>query len=140
MTQELGAPFKKGTPNPSKTFWGCDMQMDKNEALKFFERFYRGARGMPHRVGNGEFLIRPFGDGWQIDHPGELATTDFDMMTRLVFMAHHYCYRLSVFDGKFGHLSIAIFKRSRNPGDGFQRHPTIEEALEKFSELIEVEL
>jgi len=61
----------------------------------------------------------------------ELATWDFNEMTRLVFLAHDRCIRVSVSAVSKGVLELAFHKRKRRGGMS-QRHPTLEQAVEDW--------
>lgn len=98
-----------------------------DEAIKFFAELYNGEHHIPDQK------CFPFGQGFIVKHDrGDLATFDFDMLTRLVLMAHRDCYRASVFPFGTNKLKIAIWKRTRE-GSFSHRHPTIEQAIDKFN-------
>ncbi len=100
--------------------------LTEEEAIKFFSEFYQGEHHIPGKV-------KQFGYGWAVNHDrGDLATYDYDQLTSLVLMAHHYCYRVSVAPSSPRHLKIAVWKRQREGGMS-SRHPTIETALETFN-------
>lgn len=74
-----------------------------------------------HHVSN----LRRWGNGIAIDHPGELATFDFNGLTRLVVTAHERCIRAGVrfetreedFEGnkyEETHLVVTFHKRERS--------------------------
>ena len=65
------------------------------------------------------------------NHHGQLATFDFDELTRLVFMAHDKCVRVGVEHGGLKALRIAIWPRNREGGMSM-RHPDIETALSNW--------
>lgn len=92
------------------------------EATKFFSEFYGGEHHLP-RSG-----IKAFGYGFAVTHIGDLATFDFDMLTKLVVMAHDFCYRSSISTSGINRIKIAIWKRNRD-GGFTERHPTIEENI-----------
>lgn len=104
------------------------MEMTLEEAEKFFSEFYRGSHHIPgHKV-------HQFGLGWMVKHDrGDLATWDYNDLTRLVLMGHYYCYRVSVDTHGPRALKICIWKRQRE-GKMCERHPTIEAAIESFME------
>jgi len=106
--------------------------LTNEEATKFFAEFYGGEHHIP-----GHKLYR-FGDGWIAKHycgHGDLATYDFNSLTRLVLMAHRDCYRVCIMPLNFNTIKIAIHKRS--PDGGWSTgHPTIETALEEFNNSI----
>jgi len=97
-------------------------QMPQSSAIQFFSDFYFGSHHFPAK-------IQEWGDGWCINHPGSIATFDFDSMTRLVFMAHDRCIRVGVEHGGPRALRICIWQRVRE-GSMSQRHPTLEQAIE----------
>lgn len=97
-----------------------------DEAEKFFSEFYGGAHHIPgHKV-------HEFGYGYMVKHDREdLATYDFDQLTRLVLMAHRDCYRAAVENHGPRAMKIMIWKRKRT-GSMSERHPTIEQAIERY--------
>lgn len=98
------------------------------EATQFFSDFYFGEHHIPG------YKPKEFGYGWSVNHDrGDLATFDYNQLTRLVFMAHERCIRVSVEAVRNGIIRIAIWKRSGREGSIDMRHPTIEKALETFS-------
>lgn len=101
--------------------------MTKGEAETFFSEFYRGAHHIPgHKV-------HDFGLGWMVKHDrGDMATHDFNDLTRLVLMAHRDCYRASVDSNGSRGLKVCIWKRKRE-GPMDVRHPTIEQAMDLFN-------
>lgn len=99
-------------------------------ALDFFSEYFLGA----HHIPGGERRIQPFGLGFAINYvPGNLSTFDFDGMTRLVFMSHRDCIRAEICGSGPGMVKLAIWQRENRAGRIYERHPTIEQALEKFN-------
>jgi hypothetical protein len=99
-------------------------------AFKFFSELFLGSHHIPGR-GHG---IKNFGMGYCINyHPGNLSTFDLDGLTRLVFMAHRDCIRAEICPSGPGMVKIAIWKREKREGRMYERHPTIEQALEQFN-------
>lgn len=96
------------------------------EARAFFSDFYGGEHHFPAK-------LKPYGLGWAMSHFGVLSTFDADDLTRLVLLAHERCIRVQVEQGGPNRLRIAIWKRERE-GCLYERHPTIEQALERFRE------
>ena len=97
-------------------------QLSIEEATAFFSELYHGAHHIPGK-------IKPFGRGWVVTHNrGDLATYDYNELTRLVIMAHDKCYRVGIMHYNFNSLKIAIWKRKRD-GAMHERHPTIEDAI-----------
>ena len=99
------------------------MHMEKQDAIDFFSTLYRGEHHIP--AGG----IKPFGQGWSVNHYSSLATFDFDELTRLVFLAHDRAVRVEIMQGGPRAVKIAIFQRQRTGDNAWQRHPTIDEAL-----------
>jgi hypothetical protein len=100
------------------------MILSKEEATEFFSIFYRGEHHFP-----GE--LKKFGEGWAMSYLGGLSTFDLNDLTRLVFLAHDKCIRVDVSQGGPNRLRLAVWKRKRE-GSLYERHPTIEQALEKW--------
>ena len=67
-----------------------------------------------------------FSLGWR-----ELATTDFDELTRLVFLAHHFAIRVSIEASTHQYLKLIFHQRGRSGGFS-ENHPTLEQAVERF--------
>ena len=109
--------------------------MTKEEAVRFFSTLYFGEHHIPARGCCGVHGVREFGPGsWYVNHHGDMATYDYDLLTRLVFLAHDSCYRASVENGGPRQVKIVIWKRSGRGGGICHGHPTIEYALEKWRE------
>jgi hypothetical protein len=103
--------------------------LTKEEAIEFFAILFRGEHHIP-RSG-----VKPMGDqGWCVNYYGDLATFDFDSLTRFVFLAHDLCVRASVLSSGPRMVKLAIWKRSKREGSMFERHPTIESALASWRE------
>jgi hypothetical protein len=100
------------------------MKLDEKDARAFFVSFFRGEHHFPGKM-------KPYGDGWAISYLGGLSTYDCNDLTRLVLLAHAQCIRANVDQGGPNRLRIAIWRRQRD-GSIFERHPTIEQAIEQF--------
>jgi hypothetical protein len=100
------------------------MKLSEADAKAFFIDFYRGEHHFPGKM-------KPFGEGWSMSHFGAMATFDCNELTRLVFLAHARCIRVQVGQGGPNRLHIDIWGRQRE-GSLFERHPTIEQALDEF--------
>ena len=59
---------------------------------------------------------------------GKLSTFDFDLLTRLVVLAHDACVRVEIASSGPGRVGIVLHKRHSRDGSVFDRHPTIEDA------------
>lgn len=102
--------------------------LTKEEATAFFSELYYGEHHIP------KHQVHEFGYGWMVKHDrGDLATFDYNELTRLVLMAHDKCIRVSISPLSKSTLQIAIWKRQRE-GSMSERHPTLEQAIEKFRE------
>ena len=64
--------------------------------------------------------------GWQ-----GLSTYDMNELTRLVFLCHDYMLRCSISGTGPKYIEMMFHQRQRE-GDLYQRHPTIEQALEDY--------
>lgn len=98
------------------------MDMTYEEALDFFAHLFQGDHHIPSE-------IRPHGSGWSINCHDRIATYDSNELTRLVVLAHDYCYRASIMQGGPKRLKIVIFKRQQEFTDVAIFHPTIEQAI-----------
>ncbi len=101
------------------------MQMSKQSATKFFAELYLGEHHFPGQ-------LKPYGEGWSMNHWGDCSTFDFDFITRLVFLAHDRCVRAEISQGGPRAIKIAIWQREGR-GEHLsmsRRHPTIAQALE----------
>jgi hypothetical protein len=76
---------------------------------------------------------------WESNHHielviyGELATWDFNRLTRLVILCHDQCIRLSIEGANIHYLRLFFHTRKR--GDDLlicKRHPTIEEQIKEI--------
>lgn len=101
-------------------------ELTEQEAIDFFSEYYGGEHHIPG------FKPKQFGLGWCVnDNRGDIATFDFNGLTRLVLMAHDKCIRVGLQPIRNGLMTISIHKRERE-GSMSERHPTIEQAIEKF--------
>lgn len=64
----------------------------------------------------------------EINLRGSLSTFDFDDLTRLVFLAHDYAMRVEIDPRRNGIYKLLFHRRVRE-GSLYQRHPTIEQAV-----------
>lgn len=100
--------------------------LTKDQAEDFFAEFYGGKHHFPKGG------VKEWGYGWCVNHDqGDLATYDYNALTRLVLMGHDKCIRVSIQPHAFKTLRIVIHKREREGGMS-SRHPTIEQAIETF--------
>jgi hypothetical protein len=64
-------------------------------------------------------------------NPRDYSTYDYSDLTWLVIAAHEKSIRVEIVPSSPGKMGFVISKRKRE-GEVCERHPTIEEALEKF--------
>jgi len=100
--------------------------MTKEEAVKFFAEFYGGEHHIPGDVREND------NGWWGVAHYGELASYDYNYLTRLVLLAHDRCIRVSVHGCNGDHVRISIWNRDPAEECIMSGHPTIEEALSKW--------
>lgn len=86
--------------------------------------------GMHHVYGLKKFPAP--GPYWTMLHCGDFSTFDFDLMTRFVLLCHKHCVRGSVSNGGPRTLKIWVHERHGREGGFSKRHPTIEQARERF--------
>lgn len=97
-------------------------------ATKFFAEFYRGEHHIPSK-------IKEFGYGFCVNHDrGDMATHDYNNLTRIVLMAHRDCIRVGITAVRNNILQIAIWQRQGREGSMSERHPTIETAISIFNQ------
>jgi hypothetical protein len=68
--------------------------------------------------------------GWE-----DWSTIDFDVLTRLVFLAHHRAIRVDMDASTHNYMKLRFWQRNRS-GDYYHRHPTLREAVEKFEKTV----
>lgn len=61
----------------------------------------------------------------------DLSTFDFDALTQLVIRCHDACIRLSISPCNMRYLRLMFHPRVGREGRMFERHPSIEQAVEK---------
>ncbi|WHI52684.1 hypothetical protein P3339_07970 [Microbulbifer sp. MLAF003] len=76
--------------------------------------------------------VKPHGSGIEINENafGRFATFDFDHLTRGVVMAHDRAIRFAIEPSGPGLLKLILHFRGCRTGRMYQRHPTMEEAIE----------
>lgn len=98
--------------------------MKIHDAVDFFSELYGGE----HRL---RFKIEPFGKGFCINHSGDIATTDSDLLTKAVFLAHDHCVRFSIQPSQENQFYIKLIIHTRERSGSFiERHPTLEHAIQ----------
>ena len=110
-------------------------EMTKEEAVAFFAELFFGEHHIPAPGHYGAHGVKEFGPGsWYVNVSGDMASYDYDALTRLVFLAHDRCVRASVQNGGPRRIKVVIFKREGRDGRMCVGHPTIETALSRWRE------
>ncbi len=103
----------------------ADMTPDQAECFDMLCDVFHGEHHAPE--------VREFGRGIRgTVYGGQLATFDFDYLTRLVVLAHDRCIRVEVMQGGPGRVGVALWKRKGRDGFISDRHPTIEDAIKRI--------
>jgi len=104
--------------------------LPKEEAVDFFSVLFCGKHHIPDpgvraNQGGGFYVNVRGGVFW--------ASTDFDNLTRLVFLAHDRCLRAQI-DAKGFYIRVTIWKRDPAATSYAEGHPTLEQAAAKWRE------
>lgn len=62
---------------------------------------------------------------------GSMSTFDFDVLTRLVFLAHHCAIRIEIEPASPEYIRL-IFHRRQRAGHIYERHPSLDDAVAAF--------
>lgn len=62
----------------------------------------------------------------------DLATYDFDDLTRLVFLAHEMALRVQLEPATHHYLRLTFYPRSNEAPEKYKWHPTLDEAVSLF--------
>ena len=91
--------------------------------------------GGAHHLSNPERRVKPYSSSGieYSDYGSRWATWDFAYLTRAVFMAHDRCIRFEIGPSGPGLVRLMFHKRSGREGEVWDRHPTLEEAIDKFT-------
>lgn len=104
--------------------WMSDDQWECYEMIADIFLGFHHISGKLHEWGNGIKL--------NTTSVNCFASFDFDRLTRAVIMAHERCIRLEICPSGPGMLGIILYKRHSRNGSIYERHPTIEEAVQRF--------
>ena len=100
--------------------------MSLGTAKVFFAKLFGGEHNIPVKV-------QRCGFGWCMYLHRTMATYDGDMLTRLVFLAHDDMIRVEISGAGGQNFRLAIHPRiCREGGRFYERHPTIEAALDRW--------
>ena len=101
----------------SEDQWMCSLFLSQ-----LFHGFHH-ISGTPKEHGSGiELNTREY----------RLATFDYSYLTRLVLMSHEWGVRVCINGSGPGMIKIILHKRHSRDGRLYERHPTIEQAIEDY--------
>jgi hypothetical protein len=84
--------------------------------------------GFHHVLGK----FQPYGSGIKINtRSGRWATWDYDSLTRLVILGHDRMIRVDLGPSGPNTIRFCLWKRHSRDGAMHERHPTIEQAIER---------
>lgn len=101
--------------------------MPKALAVAYFAELFGGEHHIPS---TGVKESGPY--GWHVNYYGDLATYDFNVLTRAVFLAHDRCMRLSIDPSGPRLVKLTVYQRYERDGGMMERHPTLEQAVESW--------
>lgn len=105
------------------------MNNDQRECFEMLCDLCKGA----HHIGGTPKPSGPTGILINIQYGFYAATYDFSGLTEAVIMAHDRCIRFAIEPSGPGMLKLLFHKRHTRVGDIAERHPTIKEAIDKYS-------
>lgn len=108
--------------SPYRKPWMSDDQWECYQLLAEVWGGFHHVHGQIHKWGPGIKI-----NTWN----PRLATYDFDGLTRLVLLAHDNMIRVEVIPSGPRMVGLSLHKRHKRDGSMFERHPTIEAALEQ---------
>ena len=98
------------------------MSADQQFCFQLLSDCFGGAHHVPR--------LRKCGHGIKVSvYSGSLSTFDFDLLTRLVFLAHDRCVRVEIVSSGPGRVGIMLHRRRGRDGDIFERHPSLDDAI-----------
>ena len=103
----------------------ADMTKAQRACFDLLCEVFHGEHHAPER-------IYAFGRGIKCNAESHrLSTFDFDYLTRLVVLAHDACVRVEIVSSGPGRIGMVLHKRAGRTGSSYDRHPTMEEAIER---------
>ena len=100
------------------------MSLDQLYCYKMLCDWLDGAHHVPQ--------VKPCGSGIKVCvFANRLSTFDFHLLTKLVFFAHDRCVRVELASGGPCDIGVRLHRRHTREGWMGERHPTMEEALQK---------
>jgi hypothetical protein len=86
--------------------------------------------GMHHCRNVHRFFVGTEMEMWEFNTFQELSTFDSNRLTELVIAAHDQCVRVTVGPSGPKRVKIQMWPRKGREGKLYNRHPTIEQAIE----------
>lgn len=113
-------------------FWRKHYDWMTDDQWECFEMLCDLFYGVHHIQGK----IKPCGKGIEINTRASnwAASFDFNGLTRAVVMAHDRMIRFEIEPSGPGLLKLCLHKRHKREGAMHERHPTMEQAIEKIRE------
>lgn len=114
---------KEEWENSFREDWMTD---DQFECLKLLADVHNGFN---HMFGK----VHPHGNGIKLNATcaNNLSTFDYDGLTRLVIWAHDRMIRVEITPSGPNMIGLVAHKRHHREGRMFERHPTIEDAIDR---------
>lgn len=95
------------------------------QATDFFAELYFGEHHIPSK-------IKQWGSGYCVEDFAGMSTFDFSVLSRFVVMCHDKCIRGEIRPSSPKSMKVIIHLRQGREGDISERHPTLEENIEKI--------
>ena len=104
--------------------------MDVRRPIRCYELLADLFLGWHHISGK----LHEWGSGIKLNTTNvhHFATFDFDALTRAVILAHDRKIRFEIAPSGPGMIALICHKRHKREGRMYERHPTIEQAIEDF--------
>jgi len=94
----------------------------------FLQKLFLGFHHMPRDP-------KPYGCGIELNFkPNYMSNFDYDMLTRMVIIAHNWGIRCEIDGSGPGMIKLRPWKRHKRDGEMYQRMPTIHEMVEKYKD------
>jgi hypothetical protein len=97
---------------------------------ELFQGIYHLDLGALHRVDWANDHHVSVSIGWK-----DWSTYDFNLLTKLVFLAHHMALRVELEPSRNQYVRL-IFHQRKRTGNGWERHPTLREAVAAFEQSV----
>ena len=108
----------------------CDLSDFQRKAVDILCRACNlGAYNIPVNWNTVDWDYGPAGVRFKFQR--EMATFDFDWLANLVILAHDECVRVELRAMAPRVMSITMYQRHKRDGMMNERHPTIEQAIER---------